>query len=108
MDEANNAMTTGSDLPPLLSLTSMLPITPTIKSSKRIGPNHGRERTVFGDISNICFEQAFEVTKADQATSSISVAILHQFDFSNSKWTSKLLSDFAVPNMEDPVMDGQF
>ena len=82
---------------PQLCLKSVFPSASKIKSSKRAVSDYTPDESVFGDVSNVGFERAFEITKADQGTVTLAVAILRKFDVGKSSWTEQFLTDFPVP-----------
>ena len=64
--------------------------------------------SAFGDITNLRFEDIYDLAKADIPISNQSVAILRPFDAAGKRWTECFLNSFDAPNMEDPICDGQF
>ena len=66
--------------------------------------------TAFWDMTNIKFEELYQyhLAKADIAASQQSIAILRRFDPASKRWKESFLNEFEVPNLEDPVSDGQF
>ena len=63
--------------------------------------------SAFGSLENTTLETVYDSARGDDGLKGASLAILRKYDAELHCWTERFLTEFEVPNLEDPILDGQ-